>query len=130
MTSAHRADRPPSRRPTLREVVGAIFLLLQVGFIVRARFDPDRYFCWAPHDAQNEYLVEAVVGGRTLRPGEIAARYRMAQRGVDPRAIEHVFDVIRHYEGRVAAEPAAVVVRYRTNGGEPRVWRWPESPAR
>lgn len=118
-----RSSRLDIRPATL---AGVLFLLFQVAMIVRARFDPDRYFCWAPHDSQNEYEIAVVAGGRELQPDEVSRRYRLPYRGVDPRAIEHIFDIVRHYEGRLAREPASVTVRYRVNGSPERTWRWPE----
>lgn len=106
-------------------LVGTALLLAQVAMIVRARFDEDRYFCWAPHDSQNQYEITAVLGGRTLDAKAIFARYHLPAIGVDPRTIEHVKDAIRARESQ-ASRPAAVDVRYRTNGHPMRSWKWPE----
>ena len=110
---------------TVRQLVGAAFLLFQVTMMVRARFDADRYFCWAPHDAQNEYEIVAIIDGRPLDDIETFQRYRVPKVGVDPRAIEHIKDVVRERERR-AQKPAHVTVRYHTNGGAPQRWEWPE----
>ncbi|HEX7708794.1 MAG TPA: hypothetical protein VF701_20205 [Thermoanaerobaculia bacterium] len=110
---------------TIRNIVGVLFLVLQLFMIVRARFVPERYFCWAPHDSQNEYKIDVMVDGQLLAPAAVEARYRLARQGVDPRAIAHVFDVIRHRE-REAEERAIVEVRYRTNGRPEAIWIWQE----
>jgi hypothetical protein len=110
---------------TVRNILGALFLFLQIVMIGRARFSPERYFCWAPHDSQNEYTIDAVIDGQQLDPAAVESRYRLARQGVDPRAIEHVFDVVRHRERR-AEERASVEVRYRTNGRAEEIWVWQE----
>jgi len=117
--------RPASVAGTIRIVAGVAFLLFQVAMMVRARFDPDRYFCWAPHDSQNEYEIVSVVDGRALDRGEVHARYHLPAVGVDPRAIEHIKDVIRARESQ-ATQAAQVTVLYRTNGASPERWSWPE----
>jgi hypothetical protein len=111
----------------LRKILGASLLLFQLGAIGYARFVPSRYFCWAPFDAQNEFVIDARVGGRELTAEEIRRRYRRPQRGVDNRAVQHVKDIIIGYETTYGAgEGAEVVLRYRVNGGEERTWRWPQ----
>jgi hypothetical protein len=110
---------------TVRNILGALFLFLQIVMIGRARFSLERYFCWAPHDSQNEYTIDAVIDGRQLDPAAVEERYRLPRQGVDPRAIEHVFDVVRHRERR-AEERATVEVRYRTNGRAEEIWVWQE----
>jgi hypothetical protein len=110
---------------TFRTVIAAGLLLLQVGAIVYARFVPARYFCWAPYDAQNEYEIEATVGGRPLNPQEIRQRYRKPQEGVDNRSIQHIKDIIQGVELKAPGDNAQVRLRYRVNGGDEQIWQWP-----
>jgi hypothetical protein len=42
------------------------------------------------------------------------------------RSIQHVKDVVAAYERTRGDGGARVALRYRTNGGPPRLWRWPE----
>lgn len=94
--------------------------------IVYARFDPGRYFCWAPHDAQNEYRIEVVIDGRPLDRDAVLDRYRTLT-GWDPRAIEHVKRVIVQYEStRGSSDAAVVTLHYKINGIEQEAWRWPK----
>lgn len=103
-----------------------LFLLFQVGMIVHARFDPARYWCWAPHDQQAEYWIDVEIDGRSLPPEQVARRYRDPWGGIEPRTIEHVIRLVRQYEQTYGRDDGArVVLRYRTNGGPLRVWRWP-----
>lgn len=103
-----------------------LLLLFQVFMMVRSHFDDARYFSWAPHDSQNEYVIEVRSGGRALSEQEIGARYRIPARGVDPRAIAHVIRLVEQYErSRGASYRSTVTVRWRTNGGMERVWRYP-----
>jgi hypothetical protein len=110
-----------------RPALAAGLVLFQVVMIVHARFDPRRYFCWAPHDAQNEYGIEVRVGGRVLSREETWARYRDPLQGLDPRSIEHVLLMVRQHERTYGKNDGALVrVTYRTNGGPWREWNWPE----
>jgi hypothetical protein len=111
----------------LRVGTAVLLLTFQAVMIVHARFDDARYFSWAPHDAQNEYVIEARSEGRSLSDEEVGARYRIPARGVDPRAIAHVIGLVEQYEtSRGAGGDIEVVVRWRTNGGAERTWRHPD----
>lgn len=102
---------------------------LLVGQVVMAgvaRFHDDRFFTWAPHDEWTDFEIEATVDGRPLSPAEIVERYGYTAVGAEPRAGAHVLRAVRLAEKREHADdPAAVVVRYRVNGGEEQTWSWP-----
>lgn len=111
----------------LRLGAALLLLLFQAVMMVHARFDDARYFSWAPHDAQNEYVIAVRLNGRTLTDAEVRERYRIPARGIDPRAIAHVVRLVEQYErSRGAGEGAQVRVRWRTNGGPERSWRHPQ----
>lgn len=115
-----------NRRPSLRNSVVIGFLLFQLVMIVHARFSPARYYCWAPHDAQNEYAIYVTLNDNELTTSEVTRRYRFRQEGVDPRAIEHVIRLIDHYERTLGkSDNAQVRLEYRTNGGPLTIERWP-----
>ncbi len=96
--------------------------------VIYARFDEARYFCWAPHDSQNEYAIFATVNDQTLTPDQIQKRYRIKQKGIDPRAIQHIKDIIERYETTYGKDsPAEVIMHYSTNGIEKPSWRWPKT---
>src|SRR5262245_56709606 len=108
-----------------RSAAVALLLSFQVVMIFWARFSPMRFFCWAPHDYQNDDQIEVVLDGKKLTNDAVERRYRMRAVGINPRAIEHVFHAVQQYEesyGRSAR--ASVVVKYRTNGGPVGQWRW------
>ena len=112
----------------MRTALAVALLAFQVAMIVYARFDPRRYYCWAPHDEQTEYRIRVRIDGRWLSPDEVHARYRDPWSGVNPRAAEHVIRLVRQYERTYGEDdPADVFLHYRINGGEDRIWRWPES---
>ena len=107
-----------------RGIVAGVVLAFQAASIVYARFDDARYFCWAPHDAQNEYVIAVEIDGRSLSPSEVEARYRIPASGVDPRSIAHVTRLVQQYERTLGADDdATVVVGYRINGKALRRWR-------
>jgi hypothetical protein len=111
----------------IRTAIGVALLAFQVGAVVYARFTDARYFCWAPYDAQNEYTIEATLDGAALTAAQIRERYRRGPKGVDNRSIQHVKDILAGAETLYHAnDPAKVTLRYRINGHEEQVWRWPE----
>ena len=98
--------------------------------IVYARFSETRYFCWAPHDAQTAYELSVTLNGRPLNAEEIKQRYRLDQKGIDPRSIEHVKIALRQYETTYGKDDtAAIIMHYATNGGPPKIWRWEDHAA-
>jgi len=110
-----------------RSVLAGAFLALQAALVVRAHVVGTRFFCWAPHDMQTEYVIEATVAGRRLDDAAIRRRYLLASHGWDSHHWRNVASVLRQREERAArAEAAAaVVLRYRVNGRPPETWRWP-----
>ena len=121
-----RADSNAVGPLSVRACVGVLLLVAQVAMIVFARFHPMRYYCWAPYDAQNEYVIRASVDGRPLRPQDVLARDRLHTPAVNPRMIYQVTGIIEQVEERYhASDPAVVEVVYRTNGGARQRWAWP-----
>lgn len=108
-----------------RTRLGYAFLLFQLG-LVQARFWETRSFCWAPHTVQVAYEILASVGGRPLSGEEIQARYHVPAAGWEAHSAANLLLLVQQYETTYgAAAPATVEIRYRINGTEPRVWRWP-----
>ena len=90
----------------IRTAIALVFLGLQVVMIVRARFDPHRYYCWAPHDQQTTYRYEVRIGGRLLTEREAVARYRDPWGISNPRAAEHANRFLHLEKGRLWSELA------------------------
>lgn len=110
-----------------RFAIGVLLLVLQAGAIVRARFAPDRFFCWAPFDQQTKYAIGVSIGDEGLADAQIAKRYRRPSEGVDNRSAHHLFDIITRAEKKF--EPAGrsrVLVRYSVNGHPEQEWRYPQ----
>jgi hypothetical protein len=59
------------KRIDWRQWLAVGFIVLQIGLIIQARFIPERFFCWAPHDAQVQYELDVTVTGKKLTPEEI-----------------------------------------------------------
>src|SRR5207245_1462427 len=111
----------------MRTLIAMLLLLFQLGAIVYARFVPTRYFCWAPYDMQTDYRLEVTVNGKPLTAEQIRRRYRRPQKGTDNRSVSHVTDILRQYQERYArGEDTRIVMRYRINGKDEQIWRWPE----
>ena len=105
--------------------VAALFIAAQFTMIVFGLGSDLRFYTWAPHDQQGGYDISVVIAGRALTEAELLERYRRS-RGVDPRAIAHVFNIVEQYETTYGADDGAQVqIRYWVNGEGPQVWHWP-----
>jgi len=116
----------PGARWTLG-VIGIGFLTFQAVMILHGRFSDYRYYNWAPHDSQSEYVISVQVDGRELEADEVNRRYRKHAVGVEARAIAHLIRLVRQHEMTYGLEDdATVTIRWRTNGGEEQEWGWPQ----
>jgi hypothetical protein len=50
----------------MRPIIEFLFILLQVGSILYARFTPKRFFCWAPYDTHVKFKVFVTIEERIL----------------------------------------------------------------
>src|SRR5437879_1536602 len=130
---------PPSNRKvrlsafnlfkTMRAAIAIVFLLLQLGSVLYARFTPRRYLCWAPNDYVVEYQLEVNVHGHTLSPEQTRARYQISpgHARVVEHPVEHLIDDMEHYEGPYgSSDQAQVQLTGKYNGhAESRHWQWP-----
>ncbi|WP_299222858.1 hypothetical protein [uncultured Psychroserpens sp.] len=109
----------------VRFIIGIIFLLLQVGSIVYARYIPERFFCWAPYDSHIKFEVFTTINGKMLTPNEAYHRYRYKTNGWEQRSINNIFSLISQYESTYGKEDnATVIVKYSTNGHKELEWRY------
>ena len=116
-------------RDPMKITAGVALLLFQVVMIIYARFVPSRYFCWAPFDTQTEYKLRVEVDGRMLNAKEVRVRYRRSQNGTDNRSPQHVMDIVQGYEETYGRGNATrIEMRYRVNGKQEQIWRWPQQP--
>ncbi len=110
----------------LAAVTGITLLLVQAALILYSRATPARYFCWAPFDMQTDYVLDVTVNGRKLNATEVRQRYRRSMKGTDNRSVQNLIDILQGYEERYAGtEKAHIVMRYRINGKEERLWSYP-----
>jgi len=107
----------------LKNIIGVGLLAFQVVMIVYARFVPSRYYCWAPRDSINEYKLSVDLNGQNLNREDIKKRYRIGQKGMDARSIQHVKDIISQYESTYGKnDQARILMTYTKNGGAPQQW--------
>lgn len=112
---------------SFKQKIGLLFLIVQLGFIINARFSEARYFCWAPYDYQIEYLLRVRVKDQMLTEGEIRNRYRVQARGLEVRSIQHLKNILTQYERTYGKnEQARIDMHYTTNGRELTYWQWPQ----
>ena len=97
---SQRRERRGSFRIKLCEWLAAAIILTQLGLMARARFFPERFFCWAPHDQQTEYRISATLDGEPIDPWGILRRYAFKSTGVDPRATANLLRNVRVYRQR------------------------------
>ncbi|WP_323789237.1 hypothetical protein [Psychroserpens sp.] len=108
-----------------RFFIGLLFILLQVGSMVYARFIPERFFCWAPYDTHVNFEVFVTIDGKTLTPKATEARYRYKMKGWEQRSIDNIFLLISRYESTFGkADNAQVLMVYSINGHEEKEWRF------
>lgn len=114
----------------MRSWIAILFLLLQLGSVIYARFTQRRYFCWAPNDYVVEYQLEVKVHGQRLSPEQIRARYQ-----IDPghfwkveHPAEHLIDNLAQYEKTYGRNDGAELrLTWKYNGHpELRKWQWPQ----
>jgi hypothetical protein len=110
-----------------RFAIGVLLLLAQAGPMLRARFAPDRYFCWAPFDQQTKYSIGVTIGDEGLADQQIRQRYRRPAQGVDNRSAHNLFDIITRAEQKFEKYGRSrVLVKYSVNGHEEREWTYPQ----
>ena len=108
-----------------RFFIGILFILLQVGSIVYARFIPERFFCWAPYDTHVNFEVFVTIDSKTLSTEEAVARYHYKMNGWEQRSIDNIFSLISQYERTYGkSDNAQVLMTYSINGHEEKEWRF------
>lgn len=111
----------------VRTAVLSLIFGAQVMGIVSARFLQTRYLCWAPYDQITFYRIEAEMGGRSLTPSAIGARYRLPAAGRENRSIHHVLRAIAQFESTYGGgDSVRARVVYRVNGGFEQTWTAPD----
>lgn len=109
----------------IRFIIGMVFLVLQIGSIIYARFIPERFFCWAPYDTHVKFEVFVTIDGETLNPEDTAARYKYKMKGWEQRSIANIFSLISQYERTYGkTDNAQVLMKYSINGHEEKEWRF------
>jgi hypothetical protein len=117
------------RKADYRKCLGIIFLGIQLALVAQARFIPERYFCWAPHDMQTEFELTVFVNGRELNANEIARRFQINKKDRDARAVANVKDVIRQHAGTYGKnDESLVIMNYTINGIPQEPWQWHHRP--
>lgn len=107
----------------IRFYIGILFLLLQVGSIVYARFIPERFFCWAPYDSHTLFEVFVTIDGKTLSQQDAEARYNYKMKGWEQRSIDNIISLISQYERTYGKDDnAKVIMLYSINGHEEQKW--------
>jgi hypothetical protein len=112
----------------MRSWLAAVFLLAQLASIIYAQAaGNERYFCWAPNDYMVSYQLEVRLKGRRLDREETRLRYRLPSYHVYQNIVTHMENLIRQYETTYGRnDHAAVVLKYSSNGGPQKEWRWPQ----
>lgn len=113
------------RRPDWIKFLVAVFFVTQLTLIIWARFAPERYFCWAPHDCQTEYELTVFVNGKELTDQEIIDRYHRPRKERDVRSPGNVKGWIMQ-ESRTYShnDEILVIMKYQVNGIPQEPWIW------
>lgn len=103
--------------------MGIIFIAIQFGLVIYAKFIPERFFCWAPYDSHTKFETIVKINDQTLTPEEAASRYGYKMKGWEQRSINNVFMLIEQYEHSYGKEDQAnVKMIYSTNGHPEQIW--------
>lgn len=106
-----------------RFYVGILFLLLQVGGIVYARYTPERFFCWAPYDNHTLFEVNVTINGKSFTQQQVEERYKYKMKGWEQRSIDNIISLISQYERTYGKhDNAKVKMTYSTNGHDEKTW--------
>lgn len=101
----------------VRFSIGILFLSLQLGSILYARFVPERFFCWAPYDSHTAFQTFVSIHGKILSDKEAETRYGYKMSGWEQRSIDNIFSIIKQYETTYGLKDnAEITVKYATNG--------------
>lgn len=111
----------------MRSLIGVAFLIAQLFSVIRAQFGPSRYFCWAPNDYMVSYRLQVNIKGQLLTSDQITRRYRgLKSSGVYQNVVKHLENIVQQYETTYGRnDDAQVLLKYSTNGGPEKEWRWP-----
>ncbi|MBT8266525.1 MAG: hypothetical protein KJO41_06100 [Bacteroidia bacterium] len=108
---------------TTRFKVGLLFLAIQVGLIVYARFIPERFFCWAPYDIHSKYEIQTTINGKLLSSTEAEQRYNYKSKGWEQRSIYNIISLVAQYERTYGAnDNAQVEIIFAVNGNPEEKW--------
>lgn len=106
-----------------RFYIGIIFICLQIGSIIYARFIPERFFCWAPYDSHINFKTTVTINNKVLSTEEAVERYHYKMAGWEQRSIHNIFYLITKYERTYGVlDSARVKVNYSINGHKESVW--------
>jgi hypothetical protein len=108
-----------------RFIIGFLFVLLQVGSIIYARFVPERFFCWAPYDTHVKFEIFVTIDGQSLTKQEAFGRYNYKTEGWEQRSIHNIFSLISQYERTYGKDDnAEVLALYSINNHKEKEWRF------
>ncbi len=103
----------------------AIYLLAQLTLIIVARFSPNRYFVWAPHDIQTNYQLEVKDQHGDLTPGQLYKRYNMSNEGFIDLPSHHIIGWLKKYEElNPNSGTKHISFKYSINGKEWKEWTY------
>jgi hypothetical protein len=110
----------------MRKLVGAVYLLLQVGSLIYGRLAPSRFFTWAVFEDVTQYNIHVTIGERLLTPAEISERYHIDAAGVYENPTQDIVYIVRQYEETYGREDhSRVVLTYCADGNRTIEWKWP-----
>ncbi|WP_299438077.1 hypothetical protein [uncultured Aquimarina sp.] len=111
----------------VKHIIGITYLLLQLGLIISARFNSNRYFVWAPHDIQTEYFLEVYSFQKKLNDLKIKERYGLSSHGWIDLPANHLIKFITEYE-RIHPDSGtdSILLKYNVNGKNWSTWSYEE----
>lgn len=124
-TSFYIQNKLPSQRMKYRFYLSSLFIIVQVGLIIYARFIPERFFCWAPYDTHVRFEVSVKINDSIYRHKELEDRYHYHMKGWEQRSIHNVLSLIEQYEKTYGKmDNAEVEMIYSINGHKEEKWTY------
>ncbi len=112
-----------------KAVIVITFLAIQLALVIWARFIPERWFCWAPHDSYVDYELTVIVNGKELTDKEISQRFVRDRVYREVRAAGNAMDIIKqHCRTYGKNDETRVIMNYKINGIQQEPWIWHHIP--
>ena len=120
-------DGGASRSFSVSHLIGVLFLVSQVVFVLQNHFAAEPTRLLTPVEGVTRYELHATFAQRPLTEDEIQSRYGMAPEDETTLTVQAVRNVVAHREKPIPLARALYVrLRTREPNGTETYWLWPQ----